>query len=1300
MRKRWKLILLFICAALLAAVGGGLLYVGSEDFQSRAQAYIQERVARATRLDTAIGRLRFNLWRGEFLIHGLALKPRTPESGFLDLEIREVRGRFRIRALWKLAVDLEELSIFHPVIILRAGLPPTETRRLTVGQAIEATLKVAARKVWLHDGVFTLHHRRHNVDLYLEDLECELSHQRDPMAYKVNVSYRNGVVDYAGRHITYDLSTRLTLFSSGLDIESFTARRPHSTFSGSGTLQGYDPLRLSLDATGRIGSQDFTLATEGLREARGSVDVIIAIQWGPEGFSAAGRFSAAASGYRQAAFRDLAGAFEIREKVLHLRDVRGRIGPGRFRLEGALQLSSETSASHQVSVNAGGVPLAEAARIFEVPRLGMSNTADAQARLRWRRGLEDLELEVLAKLSAADNGAGGPADSTPLGGQVAFGYRRGAWLIHQVLLDSESSRVEIRESGPYRAQLQLETGRPEEIIRLARRVVPALEDQLQEYPDLQDISGRFRLSGELLLEFPDRFGYTGWLEAQDGRWRRLEADTLETDIRWEGLVLQLSSLKAQRGVQSLRGNLEARFSAVEGGMPELRANGDFSRISLDLVRQWGEAIPADMEGTISGAGAMVLKSGHWSGEGTFRVQDGSFKGTGFDLLSGEFHLEDRQLRIARGKLTRGVASAEAEGTVAVDTQAMNFSGRLTSFPLREIPQLKDSGLDLDGILHAAVTVRGTPQNPEVRADVELDKFRYGSWDLGRGKGTVQLAGELLSLEMGVTSQLGRLHARAKISTTAGYAGRVELELQDWNLERTVQDSIPPYLQELSTALQGRIEVEGDFAEPRALRAVGDLEGVRLKVRDYELRNKGKIRFSVAEARLRLDEAQIEGEGSNLRLSGEAPLDRTLPMDVHLQGSLNIRSLPRLAQDVTVTGTTDVDVRIGGTFAAPQIIGQASLQDFRLAHDNLPFALSSAQGKLVFSQNSVVIENLRGTLAAGSADISGSLGIVEGELRAVSLQMAVRGARLPYPEGFRSTINADLTLRGDQNTQALAGKVSVLRSDYLADFDLLGQVGGSVGTPAPPQAASSLLSAMSLNISIVSQDSLYIDNALARVRGRVNLMLRGTLAYPLVTGRAEAVDGTIFFRNTRFEILRAAADFVERKPLNPVLDIRAEADVKKYRLQLDVSGDMNSPRLNLTSDPPLPTVEIVLLLTTGIAREESGDVDKDRYMSAGATSLLSAGLTGMIDRRVGRLFGLESFRVEPYWVSSEKDPTARVTISERLSKDLTVTYSRNLSTSEEQVVVIEYDVTRNLTMVATQNEKGEFGVDFRLRKRFR
>jgi len=139
---------------------------------------------------------------------------------------------------------------------------------------------------------------------------------------------------------------------------------------------------------------------------------------------------------------------------------------------------------------------------------------------------------------------------------------------------------------------------------------------------------------------------------------------------------------------------------------------------------------------------------------------------------------------------------------------------------------------------------------------------------------------------------------------------------------------------------------------------------------------------------------------------------------------------------------------------------------------------------------------------------------------------------------------------------------------------------------------------------------------------------------------------------------------------------------------------------MTSDPPLSTVDIVALLTTGISGGEDRNRTQTEATGLSAASILSENLTGVIGKRVQRLFGLETFRVDPFLAGAENDPTARITISERLSRDLTLTFSRNLSTNEEQIVVLEYDVNKSFTIVATRDEDGKFGIDFRFRKRFR
>jgi translocation and assembly module TamB len=293
------------------------------------------------------------------------------------------------------------------------------------------------------------------------------------------------------------------------------------------------------------------------------------------------------------------------------------------------------------------------------------------------------------------------------------------------------------------------------------------------------------------------------------------------------------------------------------------------------------------------------------------------------------------------------------------------------------------------------------------------------------------------------------------------------------------------------------------------------------------------------------------------------------------------------------------------------------------------------------------------------------------------------------------------LSGDSEFQMLSGEVDILRTEYLRGFSLLERFtesgGGSsgLGTTAP------FLQNLKLNVEFRSNNGLVIDNELARLRGSLRLTLRGTPAYPSLIGRVEAGDGTIFFHGNRFEISHAYADFVDRNRINPVLEIRAEADVKTYRLILDATGALDNLSVNITSDPPMSTVDILSLLTTGRAETGSPTSRRETQMAGmSAASVLSDNLTGVIGKRVERILGLESFRVDPFLAGAENDPTARITISERISPDLVVTFSRNLSTNEEQVVVIEYEIGKGVSVIGTRDEDGDYGIDFRFRKRFR
>ena len=83
-------------------------------------------------------------------------------------------------------------------------------------------------------------------------------------------------------------------------------------------------------------------------------------------------------------------------------------------------------------------------------------------------------------------------------------------------------------------------------------------------------------------------------------------------------------------------------------------------------------------------------------------------------------------------------------------------------------------------------------------------------------------------------------------------------------------------------------------------------------------------------------------------------------------------------------------------------------------------------------------------------------------------------------------------------------------------------------------------------------------------------------------------------------------------------------------------------------------------------------------------------------------GLDWIRVDPIFEGASQNPALRVTLSQQVSKDLSVTYSQDLATSQQRIVLIEYFLNKNFSIVASREETNEtsaLGLDIKLSKRF-
>ena len=413
----------------------------------------------------------------------------------------------------------------------------------------------------------------------------------------------------------------------------------------------------------------------------------------------------------------------------------------------------------------------------------------------------------------------------------------------------------------------------------------------------------------------------------------------------------------------------------------------------------------------------------------------------------------------------------------------------------------------------------------------------------------------------------------------------------------------------------------------------------------------------------------------------------------------------------------------GALRTPVFAGEATLTEGRVRHFSLPHALEGINGRLTFDPDGVRFDDVTARLGGGSLRIGGRValdGYMPGE---VNLTLVGERMQLRYPEGLRSVIDADLTARGPFFQPTLTGAIQVRSAVWTKVIDPdanLFDFGGG-GVSLPPMGPSVSAVPIAFDVRIVAPSTLRIENNVARIVASADLTLRGTIDRPLLFGRADIERGEVLFEGRRYMVTRGTIDFANPVKIEPFFDVEAETRVRvpgeTYRVTFHASGTVNRiTNPTLTSDPPLPTVEILQILFGDPRDPRNADINALRRTNSAEQEmeLLQARLARMaassifsgVSRAVEQTLGVDSVLITPSLVgpssqqSSRLQPTARLTIGKRISDRLYLTYSRGIAASaEDQIILIEFDQSNRVSWIVSQNEDRSYALDIRVRHVF-
>ena len=407
---------------------------------------------------------------------------------------------------------------------------------------------------------------------------------------------------------------------------------------------------------------------------------------------------------------------------------------------------------------------------------------------------------------------------------------------------------------------------------------------------------------------------------------------------------------------------------------------------------------------------------------------------------------------------------------------------------------------------------------------------------------------------------------------------------------------------------------------------------------------------------------------------------------------------------------------------PIVSGTMNVDNGRIRHFDLPHALENISGPLRFDTRSIRLDDVTARLGGGPVRFGGRIDIEGYQPTRVDVTMTGESMRLRFPEGMRSLVNANLTVQGPVDALTLAGTVDVRNAVYTRPFDeggglfnLTSSGSSGVGTGGGTLAATTL--PLRYDIRIVAPSTLEVRNSTARLFANADLQLRGTYDRPLLFGRAEVDRGEFTFEGRRYQVTRGTIDFNNPTRIEPFFDIETETRVRvpgqTYRVIARAAGTLDRLTPSFEADPPLAEVEVLSLLFGDVAPGQ--DVEFVQYntnitpqqqlLRERATRAITGGLSSEVGRVVEQTFGVDTFQLTPSLVdpnaqSSRLDPAARLTIGKRLSERIYLTYSRSLSSStRDQIILLEYDQTDRFSWILSRNEDRTYALDVRVRHAF-
>ena len=1362
LRKRILLKIAGALAALVVLAGvAGVFVVQSAWFYDRVRQLIVGTVETATGGRVEVASFRFD-WKHlraevlEFVLHGTepAGKPPLFRAARVVVDLKLV-------SILRRDVDIQSLTVSDPRVYLtigadgRTNVPEPKVRPTSQSSTVEDILKLAIGRFSLERGIFEVEaHSRIPFAARGENLNVNL-------AYDVTGPRYRGALSIQPLYLKYDdygptpfaVNLAVTMEKNRIALDSATLATGATKVEANGALEDLAApharfryqARAALTDIARIfrapqlragiglvgGTGEWTpaagLALSGTLHASGVEyrdDVLRLVDFRGDGAVSAGvkgvfaeglRLSGFyARGQRREAVQGEVGRFALRGKDIEIGGVGLSVMGGSFRGQAGLRQLDRYTVTGEVS----GMDARRTVAMYSSEPLPWDALVFGGVTLEGSlQNTKDLRAGGNLQLAPAPSG-----DAVSGQIHVAYDGASGALDLGRSTVSLPHSRADFSGALNSELKVHLETRNLDDLLPVMGTSAASLPVKLG--------SGQAIFDGSVTGDLGNP-RIAGHLRATNFTFSGEHVDALEADVVAAADYLRVQNATAGQG--PLRAQFQGSVGLSQwktGETSPIAATATLRNAALSDLAALLHSKDLPLTGTLNGSAQLNGTIAAPRAQADLELLKGTLRDQPFDRFTAHAGYAANTLTVTNGQLVAGAKQVRLSATYQhqadhLDTGRLRFDVSSNVMAQQEIRALAEFHPGIKGTLQ--VTAGGQVElEPATKSGYRIDELHADIAALG-----VQIEGQPLG-DVHLTANSQGLVLRAHLDSTV--AGSVLKGDGEWRLEgeypgaATVTFSrvdlarLKPWLatapgeaaSRFAGSTEGVLRIEGPALNWRAMTAelrlpqfqIGPAPEVDIAAEALTLKNSGPIVVRYANSTVTLESAHLVGRGTDLKLSGRILTEQKNPLDLRLDGKLDLGFLQDFSKDFVSSGGVTTEATVRGSWSDPQVAGRMKFEDAAFNIVDVPNGISKASGTVVFTKDRATVQSLSGETGGGKIDLSGFASYGGGQL-VFRLHANAHEVRVRYPEGVSTVANASLNLTGTSDSSMLSGTLTVLRSGINLQSDFSSLLARSAEPVQTPSARKGLLGGMSFDVLIETAPDIQLESSLTEnLQAEANLRLRGTASNPALLGRINITQGKLTFFGTKYTLSQGSISFYNPVKVDPILNIDLETKARGIDITLAVSGPLTKLTLTPRSDPPLQFSEIVALLATG--RTPTSDpslliqqnAEPQSWNQMGASALLGSAISNPVAGRLQRFFGVSKLRIDPTLTGVQNNPQARLTLEQQVTPEITFTYTTNVTQTNPQVVQVEWAFSSQWSAVALREENGLFGVDFFYKRRFK